>query len=233
MNRRPGHACFFDAFGTLLYPRIPVHEVYHQVAARYGETRTCGEIRQALRHAMEDVDTSRTDRRSSGQLERDYWRRVVGLVFGELPSKERIFEELWAAFADPSAWCLFPDVLPTLREMAHLGFPAGIASNVDGRLHKICRQLFPGKLLRWIFISAEVGWRKPDLRFFREVQRRCGFSADELWMIGDSWKSDIRPAAELGWNAALIDRGDGRSAGVPMGVCRIQRLDEVIPLLTA
>lgn len=64
-------------------------------------------------------------------------------------------------------------------------------------------------LLKWIkeediIISGDVGVTKPDVRIYRIAEERG--KGKELWMIGDSFESDIAGAYEAGWHSLWINR---------------------------
>ena len=49
-----------------------------------------------------------------------------------------------------------------------------------------------------IVLSEEVGCQKPNPRIFEEALRMNGLAAEDVVMIGDSWKSDIQGAINAG-----------------------------------
>lgn len=49
-----------------------------------------------------------------------------------------------------------------------------------------------------IYVSDDIGYEKPDKRFFEEILRRTGVDAGEALMIGDSLAADICGAADAG-----------------------------------
>lgn len=68
-------------------------------------------------------------------------------------------------------------------------------------------------LFHGLFISGEVGFNKPDPRFFTHVRKAIpSFSADEALIIGDSLTSDI---------------GGGNAAGIP--TCWFNRFQMPFP----
>lgn len=63
-----------------------------------------------------------------------------------------------------------------------------------GRLEALgLRRAFDG-----IFVSDEVGYAKPDVRFFDAVLRGAGLKREECIVVGDSLTSDIAGAAASG-----------------------------------
>ena len=48
------------------------------------------------------------------------------------------------------------------------------------------------------YTPKEIGFKKPDLRFFSEIIRKNGHSPEETVMIGNDYKKDIVPAKKTG-----------------------------------
>ena len=113
-------AVFFDAAGTLIKPARSVGASYAAIAAKHGKEvsstnvterfRTCFDAapRLAFPSATEDTVAA---------LERDWWKSLVAQVFepwSPFVRFEEYFAELFAYFASPDAWTLYPEVLETL-----------------------------------------------------------------------------------------------------------------------
>ena len=58
-----------------------------------------------------------------------------------------------------------------------------------------------------IFISSELGFRKPDARFFREALRELGLDPTECLMIGNDPVCDVEGAAGVGMDAVYLHSG--------------------------
>lgn len=56
-----------------------------------------------------------------------------------------------------------------------------------------------------IFVSEELGYFKPDIRAFEEVEKRMGMAPDRLLMIGDTYSADIESAIKRGWKTIWFD----------------------------
>lgn len=56
-----------------------------------------------------------------------------------------------------------------------------------------------------IFVSEELGYFKPDIRAFEEVEKRMGMTPDRLLMIGDTYSADIESAIKRGWKTIWFD----------------------------
>ena len=81
-----------------------------------------------------------------------------------------------------------------------------------GRLESLgLRGIFDG-----IFVSDEIGYAKPDARFFRCVLEKTGLRAEDCVVIGDSLSSDIAGAANAGIESVWYDpAGKGAGAAKP------------------
>jgi HAD superfamily hydrolase (TIGR01549 family) len=100
---------------------------------------------------------------------------------------------------------LYPDVRPTLAKLRADGLWLGIAGNQTVRAGGILRSLdLPSDM---IATSDDWGVTKPDPEFFRCVIEAASFESAEILYVGDRLDNDIRPAATLGLNTALICRG--------------------------
>jgi HAD superfamily hydrolase (TIGR01549 family) len=100
---------------------------------------------------------------------------------------------------------LYPDARPALAKLHADGVWVGIAGNQTVRAGGILRSLdLPSDM---IATSDDWGVTKPDPAFFRCVIDATSFEPAEIMYVGDRLDNDIRPAATLGLNTALIRRG--------------------------
>ena len=77
-------------------------------------------------------------------------------------------------------------------------YPLYLVSNFYGNLQTVLREFRINGLFREVIESANVGCRKPGLDIFRIAIEKTGCKPEEVVVIGDSYKNDIRPAIELG-----------------------------------
>ena len=57
-----------------------------------------------------------------------------------------------------------------------------------------------------IIVSGDTPYMKPDIELFRMFEMKFGLDPSDLWMIGDSYKHDIKGALDAGWHALWINR---------------------------
>ncbi len=201
-------AVLFDAVGTLLYSDPPVAAAYAAGAARQGLSLDPVEIACRFRQALA-ADDQRAQHNGHGQTsearERLRWQAIVSEVFPELPQAGELFEELWQHFADPAHWRLDPE-LPEVWELLEArGLTLGLASNFDARLRRV---LGGWKFLAdcpWVFISSELGFRKPHRQFFEHVANQLQLSPRQILLVGDHPQNDVAGALAAGWHAAQLN----------------------------
>jgi len=202
----------FDAVGTLMYADPPVAEVYHAAARRQGSHMGVSEIDRRFRAVLARPWHGRV---TSESWEHERWRLIVGeVIVDTAPAKlDEVFAELWRHFAQPTSWRLYDDVPDALAELQRRGFQLGIASNFDGRLIEIVKGHAPLAVCEAVFPASEVGYNKPALEFFREIEARLGVPGAEIALVGDDEVSDAQGAIAAGWRAVRLKRSGMTRAG--------------------
>lgn len=100
---------------------------------------------------------------------------------------------------------LYPDVRPSLARLREDGLWVGIAGNQTIRAGGILRSLdLPSDM---IATSDDWGVAKPDPTFFEHLVKAAPCEASEILYVGDRLDNDVRPAASVGLQTALIRRG--------------------------
>src|SRR3954471_2264985 len=103
-------AVTFDVGGTLIEPWPSVGHVYAEVAANHElHSLSANELNTRFKAAWR----ARPDFRHS----RNAWEELVTEVF-RTPLPPGFFSELYDRFADPDAWRIYEDVVPTLDLLA-------------------------------------------------------------------------------------------------------------------
>ncbi|MEX2121292.1 MAG: HAD-IA family hydrolase [Pirellulales bacterium] len=228
--REPVKAVVFDAVGTLLYADPPVAAVYAEAGRQFGSRLDEPDVDARFRAAFarqEAIDAAQHAGRTGEPRERDRWRSIVADVFDDVTDGEALFATLWQHFARPEHWRLYDDVGPAWRRLSQQGFVLGIASNFDRRLEVICRGKPALADCRWLFISSQLGCRKPSPAFFQAIQDRLALPAAQVLVVGDDLENDYRGALAAGCPAVLLDRHQryrlpGR-VGSLAEICRITR----------
>jgi putative hydrolase of the HAD superfamily len=200
----------------LICPDPPVAAAYGAVGRRHGSRHTEAQIGERFRRAFrrqEELDAVPDGGLTDEARELRRWRTIVGEVFDDVQDSEAVFSELWEHFAQPRHWRLFDDVAETWQALTGRGFKLGIASNFDGRLHEVCAGLAPLDRCECLFVSSELGARKPSPDFFTHIENRLRVAAATILLVGDDWSNDYLAAHAAGWQAVFLDRGDDERAG--------------------
>jgi putative hydrolase of the HAD superfamily len=219
-------AVFFDAVGTLIFPHPSAPQVYAAVGQRHGSRLTVPVITERFRRAFqrqEQLDLGR-DLRTSESREAERWRQIVGEVLDDVDDAEACFRELFVHFARADAWRCDPEAGPVLEQLAQCGYLLGLASNYDARLRSVAAGLPELRPVRYLVISAEVGWRKPAPEFFAALCERVGLGPRQILLVGDDWVNDYQGAQQTGLHAVLLDPAAESEAGG----ARIGRLRELL-----
>ena len=95
-------------------------------------------------------------------------------------------------------------VTPLLRELSSvrsMGVRVYLATNQEHlRAAFLMDDLGLAQHVDGMFYSARLGTKKPELKFFAEVQRATGLSAADILLIDDS-AQNIEAARKAGWEA--------------------------------
>ena len=110
-----------------------------------------------------------------------------------------------------AAWGTTHTLVPGAKEMLQTlqskGYRLFAASNSFGNLQR--SRLEQAGILSYFedtYISMDIGYDKPDIRFYQEALRRADLQPHEVLMIGDSMTTDVMGAQNAGIDARLFDR---------------------------
>lgn len=217
-NRTPQAASvirglLFDAAGTLIEPSEPVAATYLQVFRSYGWEVGEDLLREAFGRIFESKGSPQYGDYDSGNgAEVAWWRDVVFSTMRECgiegagccSKSEACFDDLFAHYADVSAWSVFPEVGEVIRSAEEAGFRMGVVSNFDQRLHRILAGAGLG--FDFVLTSADAGCRKPQASIFLQALDHLGLEAREVMHCGDSREADQEGARSVGIIPFLVDR---------------------------
>lgn len=125
-------------------------------------------------------------------------------------------EALWDAWNLGGAFfgrVVFPDSIPTLRELRRRGFAIGAVTNraLGGRrFADELRESGMIDLFDALAISCDDGWLKPHPALFRRALEELRVPPEEAVMVGDQLRADVMGAKALGM-AAVWKRPPGRA----------------------
>jgi putative hydrolase of the HAD superfamily len=231
-------AVTLDAGGTLFAVAEPVGVTYARVAGRHGISLDPRALERGFHEAFAGAPPLAFPGASPTRLaehERAWWYTVVRRAFGEAATArdfDACFGELFAYYARPEAWRVFPEVRDVLGELRQAGMRLAVVSNFDRRLLGLLAGLELAPLVHHTVCSAGVGAAKPDPRIFRVALARLGAAPRGTLHVGDSVGRDIEGARAAGLHAVLLDR-DGRRPALPPDVPSVTTLVELPALVAA
>jgi putative hydrolase of the HAD superfamily len=149
----------------------------------------------------------------SEEGERTSWASLVADVLAPAePSASKLandaaFRHLWQLFAEPRSWQLMTGAASLVSRLQAVGLRVCLASNFDHRLRQIMAGFADQVQVNDVFVSSEVGFRKPDPRFYRSVLSRLSLPAEKVAMVGDRWWEDFAAPTIGGLQAFLFAPG--------------------------
>lgn len=206
------HALLLDAAGTLIEPAESVAEVYARATAAHGQALEAARIKEAFRATFSGLaDPDWTAHSHGDAAERQWWRQIVGQTLSTAAGRalpddfvEACFHSLFAHYADPAAWRVFPEVPEVLAAAREADFRLAVVSNFDRRLHGILTG--HGLYFDAIVTSADAACRKPGPAIFRHALELLDLSPAEAFHCGDSHAADFLGAQAAGIPAWHLER---------------------------
>ena len=130
----------------------------------------------------------------------------------------------------PAANDLYPDALPTIRELRGRGLIVGVAGNQPSRIEDALRSA--GVEADILATSERWGTSKPSPEFFKRLVGECGCAPDAIAYVGDRVDFDVLPALDAGLVAIHIRRGpwgvvQARWPEAARATARIEALSEL------
>lgn len=180
-----------------------------------------------------NLDNTLVDRRSAFRRWAEAWRLANGLDPGATDwlvaadrggyrSRTELFVSVAEPFgiSDPATlveeyrrdFFTFIKPEPSVREalgaLRAKGWPIGIITNGGTTQHDKIESAQLSGLADGVFVSAELGVRKPDARIFELAADSIGRPLRPGWMIGDNPEADIRGGLQVGlwtvWNLSRL-----------------------------
>jgi putative hydrolase of the HAD superfamily len=225
---------FFDAAGTLIEPARRVGETYAVMARKYGIEVSTAEIAERFRlcfHSAPPLAFPGAPAARIPDLERAWWKDLVRRIFEPWDGFQRFddyFAELFAYFAQPDAWTLYPEVAETLSALEKRSMVLSVISNFDSRLVGILEGLGAAHWFEHIFVSSRVGYAKPDRQIFHTALERHSLKAGDAFHVGDSEEKDVHGANKAGLKGVLVERNGASNSNLSP---RITSLRGILSLL--
>jgi HAD superfamily hydrolase (TIGR01509 family) len=131
-----------------------------------------------------------------------YYMSFFDLVLAKLNASQYLTEFLLKR-RNERRYVLYPDTLKYLERLK-TKYTLGVVTNGRPSRHRVLDQLELTPYFSFIFVSDEIGYKKPDTTFFTYVQNKLQTSSSAVILFDDEEKN-IEAAQAFGWTATLID----------------------------
>lgn len=221
-------AIFFDASETLIHLPGGVAFHYASVARQHGVLLQEKEIAAAFRTVWKSRPARSVSAGPRPDDDKSWWQELVAEVFTHCgivlspASLAELFESLYAHFAQPGVWALYPDVRPAL-ELLHGQFALGVISNFDARLHTILAQLGIAPYFDAILVSSENGADKPHPQIYRRALARLHVAPPEALHVGDDPIHDWQGSSSAGLHSFPLQRPENSLLDLPAWLAATNR----------
>jgi putative hydrolase of the HAD superfamily len=202
-------AVLLDVGGTLLSEHPPRASIYARAGRERGLAVSDAEMR-SLMHRTARALPRRVEGqfRYSGAWFMRFMRRLFVDALGLDPSAlPELQDELFARFADPATFRLYPGALELLDSLRARGLTLGIVSNWSEALPGILEGLGVGRRVDFVLTSAIEGCEKPEAEIFRRALERAGAAPERTVHAGNDLELDVRGAIGSGILPVLVDHG--------------------------
>jgi putative hydrolase of the HAD superfamily len=106
-------------------------------------------------------------------------------------------------YLDAARWRLYEDTVPVLRSLASSGWTHRVLSNHVPELEPLLGTLGIRDLFQSVYTSGQTGYEKPHPYAF-ELAIEPGIDRSGVWMVGDSFATDVGGAHAAGVSAILV-----------------------------
>ncbi len=126
------------------------------------------------------------------------------------------FDTLYAHYADPAAWRLYPEIVTCLAQLRERGLAVAVASNFDSRLPGILKGLGIADLAGPVIYSTSAGVAKPEPGIFHQALAALGVDPARALHVGDGLEPDYHGArASRTFGPVVGTPRHGEGAAIP------------------
>jgi putative hydrolase of the HAD superfamily len=208
----------FDAAGTLIRLVRPPGLTYSEEARAFGYELDPHRLQAAFRVAWKSLAPPEESAGPRPDDDRGWWKELVCRTIQEAGFEigpfDAYFDRVYAAFAGPGIWQLYPEIPALLSALNGRGVRLGVISNFDRRLYAVLNDLGILPAFENVVISSEIGASKPSTRIFLEAARRFDVEPGGILHIGDDVDLDERGALAAGCKALMVDHQNDQTKAI-------------------
>jgi putative hydrolase of the HAD superfamily len=198
-------AILFDLDDTIVTWDVVAGQAWRETCRIFAEKTKLFETEELLR-LISDIRQwylSDPERHRAGRLNLyDYRRTVVKMALQKLGcDDERIAGEVATSYGNwkEKLMGFFPDAEDTLRKLVSREIKLALLSNGEAKTQRAKIEKFGlYQYFSVCLIEGELGYGKPDPRFYEMALGMLSIAPNQAWMIGDDLERDIAGAQRLG-----------------------------------
>jgi putative hydrolase of the HAD superfamily len=192
----------FDLGGTLLEVPEPA-EIITSLLEEKGISKDLQEVSSAVSAA----ESSFTGNEFIGGEHWIEWNRRVLSNLGISPGRQDLASHIDSSWWSKAKVALYPDVLPTLKELRSREIRmGGVTNGTSSDLPFLIDDVGLGDYLDVRVSSDLAGRRKPSPRIFLHASKELGLPPSDILFVGDEEDLDYRPSESVGMTPILIVR---------------------------
>jgi len=204
-------AIFFDGAGTLIHLPKSVGYHYALIGQRVGLALDAAALDRSFTACWNQMPWRPAIESPREDDDKGWWRNLVDRVLENVApglndlDRDAYFEAVYAHFAEPGVWDLYPEVTEVLEALSGR-FELAVISNFDGRLRMILEHLGVSQFFSHVFLSSELGADKPDREIYRRALSLSGANSEETLHVGDDPVRDWEGATATGLSVFRVER---------------------------
>lgn len=235
IKKIPSQVILFDGHGTLTYPCQSTLLLYNRLAQKHNSKIHKERIKKEYflmkrKHYQFLKSKSKSQIPLTWDEDKKYWFFLEKSLFKKIGIKndyEKLSSEILNNYMLPHKQRIHSDVVPILTYLKNKNYILGVLTNSDSRYREILKYYNILNLFDYLFISTEVGYKKPSKEIFNYASQKLKINLNQIWYIGDNYELDIRSALLAGIKKGiLIKRKKNNSAliKIPKNIKVIQTL---------
>ncbi|KKW28453.1 MAG: Haloacid dehalogenase superfamily enzyme, subfamily IA [Parcubacteria group bacterium GW2011_GWA2_52_8] len=215
-----------DLMFTIVQPSENRWRLYQEVLATLGINATMEEIRRAYEKARRQGEAEEVT--PGGRLPNGYyakhWSRINSMLIGLLGYPDRASEsnglEVYGeVMGNPSRYTIAPTTLNFLKDARVRGYRLCLLTNQETVYVRRFLEAFDLlDTFQGVYISEELGYKKPDPRLFEEALTRIRIPISDIAFIGNNPRNDMEGAWRAGIDHRFLFDPRGEHAYTPTEV---------------
>lgn len=184
---------------------------------------------------LSDTESVKGINANSDNSERQYWKNFFESLLPSLgisSCQPELVKWLISVYTDPQYFVCFDDVHNVLSELKNKGLTLGIISNAFPSAEKIIDHLNLRQYFKYIFLSFELPYAKPETRIYQFAAEKTGTQIKDILFVDDRLNF-VKGAQKASMNALLIERNIDKLCKFPTKslVHRIKSLTELLSIV--